>query len=111
MAAIVSHVLHELDNEGAKGMQELMEAMSSGDPRGVFRYFCEELTKSFRERLLESASVSRTAALRSTEIIAELDRIVADHLARVETRNMSPKSTAESLFLALKRRYPRSSVV
>ena len=111
MAAIVSHVLHELDNEGARGMQELMEAMSAGDPRGVFRYFCEELTRSFRERLLESASVSSSAALQSTEIIAELDRIVADHLARVETRNMSPKSTAESLFLALKRRYPRSSVV
>jgi DNA polymerase III delta prime subunit len=111
MGAIVSHVLRELGDDGAGGMQELMEAMSQGDPRGVFRYFCEELTRIFRERLMESASAGRSAALESTEIIAELDRIVADHLARVETRNMSPKSTAESLFLALRRRYPRSSVV
>lgn len=111
MAAIVSHLLHELGDDGARGMQELLEAMKQGDPRGVFRYFCEELIRSLRERLLESASTSRAAALESTEIIAELDRIVADHLARVETRNMSPKSTAESLFLALRRRYPRSSVV
>ncbi|MFP4329394.1 MAG: hypothetical protein ACOCWS_01130 [Alkalispirochaetaceae bacterium] len=110
MAAIVSHLLHEVEDEGAKGMAELAEAMQEGDPRGVFRYFCEELTRSLRERLLEAAAAEPEAALEATELLAEINRIVAEHLARVETRNMSPRSTAEALFLALRRRFPRNAV-
>lgn len=110
MAAIVTHLLDDLADGSQRGLGELLEAMKRSDPRGVFRYFCEELTRALRKRLLQLSTTDRSAALATTEILGELDRLVADHLSRVETRNMSPRSTAEALVLALKRRYPMRPV-
>ena len=110
MAVIVTHLLDDIAEGRHRGLGELLEAMKSGEPKGVFRYFCEELIKALRERLFQVSDSDGDTALATTEILAELERLVAEHVARVETRNMSPRSTAEALFLAFKRRYPTHPV-